>query len=466
MQVTIDGIDYLPVGEACPRIGVAVTTRNRPDVFAQSLQHHREHLPPNAVLVVVDDASDKPVAEADFRFDQRVGVARAKNKCLEMLDDAGVEHFFLFDDDTWPVSDNWWQPYIESPEPHLMYCFEWDGGPPVVATDGQHTAWAHPCGPMLYAHRSVLDAVGGMDAAYGTWGHEHVDWSNRIHNAHLTVWRFADVAGSGELLFCLDQIGTERSVSDDERRTQIEANTAYYLTQIDSAAFKPYRTRHNAVLTCWQHGPDRQRNGSKSKLTVAEATAVLRGSITGADLVALGDDDTADLQVPDLGVDLYTSRWMHYRRWLTEHPDLEWVWLVDANDVVMLNEPWDAMRPGILYIGYEDMVLQGEWMAEHHKASVLRDFMDANPGAQLLNCGVVGGDRATIVEYLTHLIRLFEQNAADRWRGTEEHDLGFDMGPMNYLARTRFADRLVWGSQVTTPFKSDTVNGWSWWKHK
>jgi hypothetical protein len=29
--------------------------------------------------------------------------------------DAGCEHLFLFDDDAWPIADNWHLPYIESP---------------------------------------------------------------------------------------------------------------------------------------------------------------------------------------------------------------------------------------------------------------------------------------------------------------------------------------------------------------
>src|SRR5690606_10124331 len=96
MDVVIDGVRYTPGS----RIGVGITTHNRPEIFAKTLAEMRKHLPPGAKLVVVDDASKEPVAEADYRFEENAGIARAKNKCLELLD--GCEHIFLFDDDCYP----------------------------------------------------------------------------------------------------------------------------------------------------------------------------------------------------------------------------------------------------------------------------------------------------------------------------------------------------------------------------
>lgn len=122
-QVVIDGTPYLPA-DAAPSIGIGVTTRNRPDALATTLKHLRTYLPPAAKLVIVDDASDKPVDDADHRFSENVGIAVAKNKCLELLYAAGCEHIFLFDNDTYPIADEWWKPYVDSPEPHLMWIFD------------------------------------------------------------------------------------------------------------------------------------------------------------------------------------------------------------------------------------------------------------------------------------------------------------------------------------------------------
>jgi hypothetical protein len=38
-------------------------------------------------------------------------------------DGCRVRASFLWDDDAWPIADNWHLPYIESPEPHLAYQF-------------------------------------------------------------------------------------------------------------------------------------------------------------------------------------------------------------------------------------------------------------------------------------------------------------------------------------------------------
>jgi glycosyltransferase involved in cell wall biosynthesis len=458
VAVTIDGVEYAPVGISSPRIGVGITTRNRRDIALETVARWRRHLPPGAVLVVVDDASDVPFPDANHRFERRAGIARAKNRCLDLLEQAGCEHLFLADDDTYPLVDDWWRPYVGSPEPHLMHVFEYRGGPQPIAHGNGLVAWPHPCGCLLYAHRSVLARVGGMDVAYGTWGHEHIDWSNRIHNAGLTVWRFADVVDSGQLIHCLDQDGTERTVDKRERDQQLRRNQALYAANIDSAAYREYRMTRDVVLTAWQHGPDRQRKNRTATISSAQAAATLRTSVTGADVVLFADDGTGDVEVTDLGLGVYLSRWVHYAHWLREHPEVRFAWCVDANDVQMQLPPWQDMQPGRLYCGWEPDVVGSPWMRDNHPAAILQEFIQANADRQLLNCGVMGGDRDTLLEFLTHWCRLIEDAAPG--------DLGADMGPFNYIAYTRFADRIVTGSRVTTVFKRNETNTWSWWRHK
>ena len=94
------------------KIGIGITTHNRYDIFKKSYDEINRFLPSGAVLVVVDDASDTPVKEATFRFNENVGIAKAKNKCFELLYDSGCEHFFLFDDDCYPLVEDWYKPYM------------------------------------------------------------------------------------------------------------------------------------------------------------------------------------------------------------------------------------------------------------------------------------------------------------------------------------------------------------------
>ncbi|WP_423739780.1 glycosyltransferase family 2 protein, partial [Enterobacter hormaechei] len=127
MQVTIDGVPYAPACAIVSRIGIAITTHNRADVLKRAIEQHQKHLPAGALVVVVDDGS-KPAAVVPhgvqlLRHETSLGIVASKNASLTALMDAGCEHIFLWDDDAYPIADNWHLPYIESPEPHLAYQF-------------------------------------------------------------------------------------------------------------------------------------------------------------------------------------------------------------------------------------------------------------------------------------------------------------------------------------------------------
>src|SRR5690606_1266071 len=447
-------------------IGVGVTTRNRPKELAHTLEQVRKHTP-DAVVVVVDDAST-PAPESDYRFDRNVGIARAKNKCIELLYGAGCQHLFLFDDDTYPVVDGWYKPYVDAPAAHLMYIFQDNANTPtLVHDDGQVQAWSNPRGCMLYVTRECVDTVGGMDThAWGKWGGEHADWSTRIFNAGLTHWRFADVNNSGELIYCADQDGKVKSTTpDSEKQAAIQPVMKRLAERERTAVYANFREPVNAVLTCmYTSVPDPQRPRTPQKGTVD----VLRKSVRGAELHLISDTERADAAaIMPVHLNLYLQRHVHYYEYLLGHPEIEQVFCVDATDVEMLNEPWDAIQRDRLYIGYEPRPLNFEWMFKEHQSTRLQQFFTDNADLPLLNAGVYGGHRVIVLEFLHEIIRLIQDNAVDLIHERDTHDLGNgDMGALNYVARTRFADRIVSGPRVTTVFKADERNSWSWFKHK
>ncbi|HHA1807016.1 TPA: glycosyltransferase family 2 protein, partial [Enterobacter hormaechei subsp. xiangfangensis] len=61
MQVTIDGVPFVPACASASRIGIAISTHQRADVLKRALEQHMKHLPAGALVVVVDDGS-KPAA--------------------------------------------------------------------------------------------------------------------------------------------------------------------------------------------------------------------------------------------------------------------------------------------------------------------------------------------------------------------------------------------------------------------
>lgn len=222
------------------RVGVAVSTCNRRPVFRRSISYWRKHLPADAVLIVVDDCSTTPVAPMRgveiITHDFNRGVAMTKNRCIAELMKAGCEHLFLSDDDCHPVTDDWWRPYVESPEQHLSW--QWETRHPWTKTfeDDQHFAIGFPRGVMLYATDAVINKVGGMDPAYGLHGGEHVHWQQRIHSAGFGEMPFMDVNGSGGLWWSYDKdhggtVGSTIPLRD--RRALVTANGLLWPKSLD-----------------------------------------------------------------------------------------------------------------------------------------------------------------------------------------------------------------------------------------
>jgi len=202
-------------------ISICITTRNRPESFAIVLERIKQHTNCEYQLVVVDDASDNPYCDATYRFENRSGIPAAKNKCLEL---AKYNHIFLFDDDTYPIDDEWYLPYINSGKEHLCFTF-------LTAFKRKEGFKYHTLGNgcMLYVTRKCIDTIGGFDWNYGLGKYEHVDFSRRIHNAGLTESIFMDVDNSKELLYCMDQKKEiERSFDKVEMRTLLQSGGVHF----------------------------------------------------------------------------------------------------------------------------------------------------------------------------------------------------------------------------------------------
>lgn len=214
-------------------ISICITTRNRPEELQKVVEKIIQHTNCEYQLIVVDDASEIEYYRADFRFNERVGIPAVKNKCLEL---AKYDHIFLFDDDTYPIADNWYLPYINSGKEHLCFTFLAKH----KAKDGfKHHVLGNGC--MLYVTRKCIDTIGGFDWNYGLGKYEHVDFSRRIHNAGLTESVFMDIENSNELLYCMDQKKeVQRSFTPIEMRTLLKSGEKNFQKSRKSKEFIPY----------------------------------------------------------------------------------------------------------------------------------------------------------------------------------------------------------------------------------
>jgi hypothetical protein len=321
----------------------------------------------------------------------------------------------------------------------------------VLYRDNEHIAYSHPRGCLLYCSRRVLDVVGGMDAAFGTWGYEHGDWSNRIHAAGLTTHRYCDVAGSSQLIHSMDEHQEATSTVSREQRRQ--SNQALHDARWDSPEYCEYRQKRDVVISAYfTSKPDDQRK----RQWKADASQVkpLADSLT-AELVLLTDELEQGHKVTTY-LSPYFERWLQLYRYLRDNEDVRYCFAVDATDVVMLNDPFPHMEPNKLYCGSEPKTVGIEWMRNNHPA--LSEWIDANATKTLLNAGLVGGDRATVMRLAHDIVREY-MNA--RIAGQE---MKLDMGPFNHAAYTGGYE-IVTGPMVHTLFKANETTS-AWWKHK
>lgn len=459
------------------KIGIGVTTHNRREVLLHSLAEIRRFAPTGAVIVVVDDASEEPYPEATYRFEANAGIARAKNKCLELLDDAGCDEFFLFDDDTYPICSDWWRPYVESDEPHLMYIFTDFRDRPtlrdttVLYADSKLTAYSHARGCMLYLSRVCLERAGGMNPIFGRWGWEHPNLSERIYNLGLTTFRYADIPGSDRLIHSGDEfLEVKSTILGEERQKWIGRNQKLHQGLFDATEFVPYRATQDVVLTCYFTGqPDPQR-GTRMPTNYDDLQPLIN-SMRGRRLVILHDcldaPDTAGVEhvLVETSIQPYFQRWISILQYLRAHPEIDRVFCVDATDVELLNDPFVDMGE-FLYIGDEPSRLACPWMLQQHRAIFLLEFIRKYGHLPLLNAGLLGGRRQLVMQFLQRMITVYFDALTSAAIKKLPGPGTTDMGVFNYTARTFFSARLKHGREVNTIFKTFSNEGPSWFRHK
>lgn len=485
MNVLINEVMYVPISNYSCQIGIAISTYNRSEILKQAIEQHLAHLPDGALVVVVDDGSKPAITVPDsvqlIRHEISLGIVGSKNSSLLALMDAGCEHIFLWDDDAWPIADNWHLPYIGSPEPHLAYQFLDLAGRnklndmAVLYRDDKHIAYTGQRGVMLYYHRSVIEKVGGFDPVYGRGMYEHPDLALRIYNAGLSTWAFVDVVGSEKLIHSMDEHeeGT-RSIPRPDREELVKRNVGIFNARRDSGytGFASYSRNPNLVITTLLTSQtDPQRGGKmKGDPQVLQAWA---DSISGALPLVLADElkesptGASLFEVPPVDMSPYFARWLHIYQFLRAHPEYHLVWCTDGTDVEMLREPWAEMEPGKIYVGSEHKTYADEWMKSNHHGKAYGDFIDQHRDEPLLNAGLLGGSRADVMEFAHRIIRFYYRIESHRfWKMETAPATLVDMGAFGMAAKS-FGDRIVTGPKVHTIFKTDGIGTENaWWKHK
>lgn len=182
----------------------------------------------------------------------------------------------------------------------------------------------------------------------------------------------------------------------------------------------------------------------------------LIASVHGATTVVLHDTPLdpppthpAHLELVAAGGNPYHHRWAAIAGWLDDVRPTGWVWCVDGSDVEMLHEPWTHMETGVLYAGSEPCTWSNPWLVGCHP-SIRPDAGDQ----PLLNAGLLGGDAATVAEFVAAVVGDLAGCGEDRT----------DMAAFNRCA-SRF--HVVTGERVHTEFRAnDHDHPTAWWRHK
>jgi GT2 family glycosyltransferase len=459
-------------------IGVAITTHNRRDVAVETVAKWKSMLPNGAVIIVVDDASTEPYPNADYRFNVNVGIAKAKNKCIELLIDKGCNELFLSDDDCYPTSPNWWKDYVQSNHPLLSYTFSFVGkniqnGNRLVKKDWQHKWYSNPCGCMVYINKSVVDKIGGYDIDYALYGDEHLDYAIRAKNAGLIPYAYIDV--SEPLFYCLDQEGKYKTSRLDvaaqsylsHRRLSQQKFSSAYLSYKEV----PYELQKPYVLTSYFNylvDPQKRTTWSNSinellpLMNSCKDLGVRLVVLTNCQFENQGTTEFIKIENPDNEFSPNDFRWLVQLDYIQKNRTT-YVWCVDATDVEVLKKPFD-IKYNLLYVGYEKtQTLSSPWLwSKQWKYCRTQKYLSmykTGRNLTLLNCGVVGGDYSIALKF-------FQLMANETYFNAKKANRAMDMASFNYVVYSHFADVFVTGREVVTDFKAFERNDVSIFKHK
>lgn len=119
--------------------------------------------------------------------DKGSGIAPTRNRCLAALYDAGCSHFFMFDDDCWPTMRGWERYFLEG---HEASGSGFIGLPEVfkgrhLETRGEVSHWENVVGCFSSQTRALVDAIGGWNTAYDTYGYEDTGRNMRVKRSGL-----------------------------------------------------------------------------------------------------------------------------------------------------------------------------------------------------------------------------------------------------------------------------------------
>jgi GT2 family glycosyltransferase len=238
------------------KIGIGISTYKRYETLKCCLENFAKWNSPGQKIVIVNDGQDAiklkyitclcrfmdmPVEY--IQLPERMGVAKVKNKCLELLE--GYAHVFLFDDDCFPIRKDWSRFFIDVHEKtrqhHFLRLGENKASMPYNKTEINGIelhAYLACNGCFMYISGDVLKKVGGFSEKYTIWGYEHVQFSDRVFKSGLNTFdKYIMPKDTPNYIFSLDlddhldlpfTYKFKSSISEFEKEKYEKLNRAVY----------------------------------------------------------------------------------------------------------------------------------------------------------------------------------------------------------------------------------------------
>jgi glycosyltransferase involved in cell wall biosynthesis len=200
------------------RIGIGITTNNRPELLKECLQNIYKHTyMSNVMLYVADDTIEKK------------GVAVKKNECLRALQEC--DYVFLFDDDSFPINDGWVDFFIQSNQNHLLFLNKGlhQKKPTEINFYKENKIkytieHYHDCGGVfMFMTKDAIQKVGAFNEKFVKYGFEHAEYSIRILGKQN---EYPMLKNTNKYIFSHDYstFGHKSSITDFEKQTAIKNN--------------------------------------------------------------------------------------------------------------------------------------------------------------------------------------------------------------------------------------------------
>ena len=212
-------------------IGIGILSYNRMACIRRLIESIRRHTDLSRVCIFVsDESSDRSIKswlskQEDITFinnDERLGVAGNTNRLLRCL--ARFKYKILLNDDVQIAKKGWENIYVAAMKEtgYHHFCMRQRGIYGAKDRDGKvialkglgiQTITEKPHGAVIAFDDIAFDKVGYFDESFGTYGMEHVDWSNRVSLSEIQPNGFHDVIGS-EQFFIIHKESSAVSSTD------------------------------------------------------------------------------------------------------------------------------------------------------------------------------------------------------------------------------------------------------------